>query len=211
MLGACTSEEDTKDEPGSIYGIVTELGTAEPMKAVGVELYKGGSLLMKTVTFDDGHFEFKDLNSGNYQVKVVADEYEQTDEGRVTVEAGRQARIDLQVRATLARICGIVTYAGTDTPVADAEIVLKHDNYKIEDGPQPYVYAKVYSDQNGYFNIDHIEPLIYHERLGLIVSVKYYISARKGDYSFGGYYGELIELKAGETRQVNLQVSKVEQ
>ena len=40
MLGACTSEDDLKDEPGSIYGIVTELGTAEPMKAISVELYK---------------------------------------------------------------------------------------------------------------------------------------------------------------------------
>lgn len=98
MLGACTSDEDSKNEPGSIYGIVTELGTAEPMKAVGVELYKYGSLLLKTVTFDDGHFEFSELNPENYQVKVVADGYEQTEEGYVTVEASRQARIDLQVK-----------------------------------------------------------------------------------------------------------------
>jgi len=40
LLGACTNDEDSKNEPGSIYGIITELGTAEPMKAVGVELYK---------------------------------------------------------------------------------------------------------------------------------------------------------------------------
>ena len=98
MLGACTNDEDSKNGPGSIYGIVTELGTAEPMKAVGVELYKAGDLLLKTVTFDDGHFEFSDLNSGSYRVKVVADGYEQTEEGNVTVEAGRQARIDLQVK-----------------------------------------------------------------------------------------------------------------
>lgn len=99
LLGSCTkSEEGDEDKLGSIYGIVTELGTAEPMKAVGVELYEAGSLLLKTVTFDDGHFEFSDLNPGSYQVKVVADGYEQTEEGNVTVEAGRQARIDLQVK-----------------------------------------------------------------------------------------------------------------
>lgn len=104
---SCTkSEEGDEDKLGSIYGIVTELGTAEPMKAVGVELYKKGAsssrdaLLLKTVTFDDGHFEFKDLTPEHYQVKVVADGYEQTEEGYVVVEAGRQARIDLQIKNT---------------------------------------------------------------------------------------------------------------
>ena len=106
MYVSCTkSEEGDEEKFGSIYGIVTELGTAEPMKAVGVELYKMSpysyaydNLLLKTVTFDDGHFEFKDLNPENYLVKVVADGYEQTEKGFVIVEAGRQARIDLQVK-----------------------------------------------------------------------------------------------------------------
>lgn len=107
VLGSCTSEDDAKSvegQMGSIYGIVTELGTAEPMKAIGVELYKKDAssskdaLLLKTVTFDDGHFEFLKLKPENYQVKVVADGYEQTEEGYVAVEAGRQARIDLQVK-----------------------------------------------------------------------------------------------------------------
>lgn len=98
IVGSCTkSEEGDEDKLGSIYGIVTELSTAEPMRAMGVELYKNNKLLLKTVTYDDGHFEFKDLNPNNYQVKVVADGYEQTEEGLVSVEAGRQARIDLQV------------------------------------------------------------------------------------------------------------------
>ena len=66
IVGSCAeSEEGDEDKLGSIYGIVTELGTAEPMKAVGVELYKKGAssskdaLLLKTVTFDDGHFDHR--------------------------------------------------------------------------------------------------------------------------------------------------------
>lgn len=98
-VSCAKSEEGDEDKLGSIYGIVTELGTAEPMKAVGVELYRYSELLLKTVTFDDGHFEFKDLKRGSYQVKVVAEGYDQTEEGKVTVETGRQARIDLQVKA----------------------------------------------------------------------------------------------------------------
>ena len=99
IIGSCTkSEEGDEDKLGSIYGIVTELSTAEPMRAMGVELYKSNKLLLKTVTYDDGHFEFVKLSQGDYQVNVVSDEYEQTEKGAVTVEAGRQARIDLQVR-----------------------------------------------------------------------------------------------------------------
>jgi len=105
-VSCAKSEDGDEDKLGSIYGIVTKLGTAEPMKAVGVELYKKGTssskdaLLLKTVTFDDGHFEFKNLTPEHYQVKVVADGYEQIEEGYVIVEAGRQARIDLQVKNT---------------------------------------------------------------------------------------------------------------
>ncbi len=40
MLGACTNEDDEINEPGSIYGIVTELCTDELMKSISVELYK---------------------------------------------------------------------------------------------------------------------------------------------------------------------------
>ena len=78
-VSCAKSEVGDEDKLGSIYGIVTKLGTAEPMKAVGVELYKKGTssskdaLLLKTVTFDDGHFEFKDLNPGvsvSYKVNL---------------------------------------------------------------------------------------------------------------------------------------------
>ena len=111
-LISCGDDELEEEKVGSIYGIVTELGSAEPMRAVGVELYKSDRLLLKTVTFDDGHFEFSDLTPGDYKVKVVADGYEQT-EGNVVVEGGRQARIDLQVvkqtSHIIARTTGVIT------------------------------------------------------------------------------------------------------
>lgn len=100
IISSCAkTEEEDGDKLGSIHGIVTEFSTAVPIRAMGVELYRNDKLLLKTVTFDDGHFEFVNLSQGDYQVKVVADEYEQTEKGLVTVEAGRQARIDLQVKA----------------------------------------------------------------------------------------------------------------
>ena len=192
IICSCTTDDETNNggELGSIYGIVTKLGTAEPMKAVGVELYKNSSLFLKTVTFDDGHFEFKDLTPENYRVKVVAKEYEPVEKS-VAVEAGRQARIDLQIKLTVGRIYGVVTFTGTDTPVADAEIVLT---------PREKTYivtAKVYSDKNGNYNINSVE------------SGKYYISAQKDNYStMVSANGYEIIVKSGESLEANLQLSK---
>ena len=153
MCVSCAkSEEGDEDKLGSIYGIVTELGTAEPMKAVGVELYKKGAssskdaLLLKTVTFDDGHFEFKDLNPGNYQVKVMADGYDQIEDGYVIVEAGRQARIDLQVKkpetGLVVKTTG-ATVDGIGTVILNAEFT--YENYKTH---YPSEVGFVYSNQN---------------------------------------------------------------
>ena len=129
---SCTkTEEGDEDKFGSIYGIVTELSTAEPMRAIGVELYKSDKLLLKTVTFDDGHFEFVKLSQGDYQVNIVSDEYEQTEKGAVTVEAGRQARIDLQVRKLAFKTHIIVR---TIEPVVEGSKVTLAGEYTPETG-----------------------------------------------------------------------------
>lgn len=160
MLGACTNDEDSKNGPGSIYGIVTELGTAEPMKAVGVELYKKDlnshyydynlhdwtykyTLLLKTVTFDDGHFEFSDLNSGSYRVKVVADGYEQTEDGFVTVEQNRQSRIDLQVKKLDTKVV-----VSTQEATVNGNEVLFTAEFTYNSGYYPSEVGFVYSTQD---------------------------------------------------------------
>lgn len=150
VLGSCTSEDDAKSvegQMGSIYGIVTELGTSEPMKSIGVELYKSEKLLLKTVTFDDGHFEFVNLVQGDYQVNVVSDEYEQTEKGLVTIEAGRQARIDLQVRKLTFKKHIVVR---TIEPVMSGSKVTLSADYTYEEGDdyKPSEVGFVY-DTNG--------------------------------------------------------------
>lgn len=88
--------------PGSIYGMVVESSNTEPLAGLGVELYRIGkehnSLLLKTVTFDDGHFEFTDLEPEEYLIKVIAEGYDEAStQYYVIVEEGRQARVDMQV------------------------------------------------------------------------------------------------------------------
>lgn len=94
---SCTSDE--KDRYGSIYGVVTDSETAEPLRSIGVELYRGyNTLLLKTVTYDDGHFEFDNLEPDEdvyYNLKIVADGYSESTY-TVLVEPGRTARADMQ-------------------------------------------------------------------------------------------------------------------
>lgn len=56
-------KSDAKNLYGSIYGLESVFETGMPMRATGVKLYKqiSGALSLKTVTYDDGHFEFDDL------------------------------------------------------------------------------------------------------------------------------------------------------
>lgn len=92
LLTACEEETTT----GDIYGVVTIKETAEPMRATGVELYLHNSLLLKTVTYDDGHYEFDNLQAGEYVLQVTASGYEDVSYN-VVVEAGRTARADMQL------------------------------------------------------------------------------------------------------------------
>lgn len=148
MFGSCTNTEDEVDEPlGSIYGIVTKLGTAEPMKAMGVELYKEGSLLLKTVTFDDGHYEFQDLKSGSYKLKIMADGYERT-EYNVFVESGRQARADMQA----VKVNTYMTVRTTKIDIIGKEVTLSGE-YTYTDNHTPsevgFMYALQDNPKNG--------------------------------------------------------------
>ena len=146
-LASCGDDEDASEQLGSIYGIVTELGTAEPMKAVGVELYKGSSLLLKNVTFDDGHFEFSDLSPEQYKVNVVADGYDVAS-GNVIVEAGRQARIDLQIK----KLKTYMVVRTTEATIIGTKVTLNGE-YTYDSGYAPsevgIMYATYNNPQNG--------------------------------------------------------------
>ena len=92
-----------KEDKGGIYGVVTDFLTAEPMRAAGVSLHKDGNLLLKTVTYDDGHFEFNDLEVGIYELTVEMNGYESISE-TVFVESGRIARADIQMTVALTEL-----------------------------------------------------------------------------------------------------------
>lgn len=123
---SCTSDESTEVSTGSIYGVVTVKETAEPMRATGVELYYDGSLLLKTVTYDDGHYEFENLMEGEYVLNVVASGYEDATYS-VFVEAGRTARADMQLVRLDTRMT-VTTLSATDVGVNKATLNGKYNS-----------------------------------------------------------------------------------
>lgn len=96
VLGFISCTKDESGTTGSIYGVVTVKETAEPMRATGVELYNDGLLILRTVTYDDGHYEFENLTAGEYWLRIVASGYEEASYN-VIVESGRTARADMQL------------------------------------------------------------------------------------------------------------------
>lgn len=102
ILPSCTSDDSPveaskNEERGSIYGIVTN-SSMEPMRGLAVALwtFKIGAygyrttdkFISQTITFDDGHYEFKDILPGEYLLVPG---------GYVDVLAGKQVHVDFQV------------------------------------------------------------------------------------------------------------------
>lgn len=133
ICGCSTENPDEQSvATGNIYGVVTDERTAEPMKNIYLNLYYNNALVLRTITYPDGHYEFVDLKAGTYGLRVVAEGYVDT-EFRVIVEAGRTARADMQlteietymtirtlditdISGNKATLNGTYTYRGSNAP-----------------------------------------------------------------------------------------------
>ena len=80
--------------PGSIYGVVVDKATGEPIKSAGVTLNPNGAT---TVTGSDGCFEFTGLAQGGYAVVIAKTDYKEYTSGMITVETGQTTHVDVQL------------------------------------------------------------------------------------------------------------------
>ena len=78
----------------TIYGIVSEKATGEPIKKAGVELLPTG---LKTVTGTDGRFEFVNLKAGSYQVYITQAGYGEVKSSTVELAQGQSLQRDVQM------------------------------------------------------------------------------------------------------------------
>ncbi len=86
--------DETLEEPGSIYGVVTDKATGEPIRSAGVELSPTG---MKTVTGSEGQFEFTQLEPGQYTLLITKTGYTDYASSTIEVTAGATAKTDVQI------------------------------------------------------------------------------------------------------------------
>lgn len=149
MIAAATigcSKENTTGNTGTIYGIVTVTG--EPLKGIGVSLFVDNALLLKTVTYDDGHYEFSDLEPKEYTLKVEAEGYE-TFSTTVVVESGRQARADMQLTLVETGM-NVITYEAVVS--GNAALLKGHysiDSYSYEPNEIGFYYSTSTPVSNG--------------------------------------------------------------
>lgn len=80
--------------PGSIYGVVADKATGEPIKSAGVELSPSG---LKTITGSEGQFEFTELDPGKYTLLITKTGYLDGVSSTIEVKAGQQAKGDMQI------------------------------------------------------------------------------------------------------------------
>ena len=91
-LMSCSEEEPTS-MLGRVYGIVSDLETGEPIKGVSVTLSPSN---LTTVTGSDGHYEFIDVEPGQYKIHCQASGYLSNSKS-VVVTAGASSTADVML------------------------------------------------------------------------------------------------------------------
>jgi len=92
----CCLFNSCEKEPGSIYGVVTDYSTGEPVANANVQLRPGGST---TLTGTDGMYEFLDIPVGSYFITVSKAEYtDLVDDDVIEVKNGKKVRRDVQIK-----------------------------------------------------------------------------------------------------------------
>lgn len=97
FIWSCDTDESFPDNgTGSIYGVVTDFATGNPVSNANVSLRPGGETAL---TGYDGMFEFLDVADGDYTIIVTKAEYtDLIDDYIISIKNGRRMRRDVQIK-----------------------------------------------------------------------------------------------------------------
>ena len=90
-LYSCTNDEAPIF--GDIYGVVSDVNSGAPIRNAEVILSPGNKAI---VTGGDGHFEFNNLEAGQYKISVNAEDYE-SNNAQITVVPGNKVSCDIHL------------------------------------------------------------------------------------------------------------------
>ncbi len=204
FLISCSGEETETPETGNIYGVVTIRSSAEPMRATAISLhyhngfhssdlqYSIGALLLSTVTFDDGHYEFNDLNPGEYIVSISASGFYSV-LLHIVVESGRTSHADIQLSK---RDPNMTVRTLAPTPISYNSVQLN--------GSYTYDSSSYMADEVGFCYSQTKDKVLSDHRLAASVATSFnteaknlasgtwYVQAYAKNY-IGTVYGDIVE------------------
>jgi hypothetical protein len=160
----CKKEE--KELPGSIYGVITDKATGEPVRAAGVQLSSGET----TVTGNEGQYEFAELEAKKYSITVNKTGYTTLTNFEITVEAGKTVKGDVQIEKLPAAL-RIVNDSRTDIDKVDFGNALSDITRSFNifnDSPEPFeweitttaLWISSISKTNGILNAGKTQGII---------------------------------------------------
>ncbi len=94
LLCCCTKDESGTEKLGSIHGTITDKATGELIRSAGVQLNPVG---IKTITGNDGQYEFTDLKAGEYTLQVTKTGYNDLANHKITVVSGKSNQGSVQM------------------------------------------------------------------------------------------------------------------
>lgn len=84
-----------KETTGTLYGVVTDSKTGDPVKEANVELSSVG---LQTLTGSDGWYQFSEVKSGEYKLVVSKSGYTSSEKSGILIDEG-PVRCDLQLES----------------------------------------------------------------------------------------------------------------
>lgn len=105
IIVGCKKTDNTSGvsvSKGSIYGVVTDYLTGQPVQNANVQLRPSGAT---TLTGSDGMYEFLDVDNGDYSITVSKAEYSDlVDDYVIEVRDGRMMRRDVRIQKALSHL-----------------------------------------------------------------------------------------------------------
>ncbi|MBQ6869721.1 MAG: DUF1566 domain-containing protein [Alistipes sp.] len=202
-LISCSELDTQTQQTGNIYGVVTIDSSGEPMRATAIQLHyhigkymnledNVGALLLSTVTYDDGHYEFNDLTPGDYIVSLSASGYS-SKLLHVVVESGRTAHADMQLTKLDTRM---TVRTLTPTPISYNSVQLNGSYTYTSSSYSPDEVGFCYSQSQTQILSDHkltaTKATSFNAEAKNLTPGTWYVQAyAKND--IGTAYGEIVE------------------
>ncbi|MDR0982226.1 MAG: carboxypeptidase regulatory-like domain-containing protein [Culturomica sp.] len=115
FLAGCSAKDAEIAEPSSIYGVVSDKATGEPVSSAGVSLSPTGA---KTVTGSEGQYEFAELEAGDYKINVTKTGYKDLIDWAINVREGKTNKGDVQIEK-LPAVLRVTNSNGVDIDTLD--------------------------------------------------------------------------------------------